>query len=234
MAVRILGRSMFEAASWTLYLQLGGIEALHRMKDAHQLELIRWQRDIRDHNAPHRAARKSNRKIAKKNAQIALYNDAHPESPKPLRDLVDLPASPEFELDLSPLIEQTEEEPRGIDVGEIVDLVDGLFADQNPASDQSFAYSYQLLYRGNSNIGAHTNLLVVDYYITGSDRLLAKTVATPAVPGRMHATTEYVSIILLATVAANVLDEEFEREALPVATSVLTTAQSFLDSLRPT
>jgi hypothetical protein len=162
---RILARALFETWLVAYYLHHGGVDAVEALSEAQRSQLELQRRVMAEHDEAVRHARKrvraKNRRIAANNARIVAWNEAHPDTPKPLLDL--LPGPPGVLVDWSDAPPVEDRSAKDLSLLEIVAELRRLT--RAKGTEETFEASYHLAYRGLSNLGAHANLFVFGAYL---------------------------------------------------------------------
>ena len=221
---RILGRAQFEATLVTQYLHHGGETALDAIGADYHATLISWAADINQFNAmvaaEKRRIAKRNKAIRKSNTDRAAYNLKHPDGEQ-LELIAELP-QPGFEpidLDLThPIYNASVIPPARLPLRGITQPLNALLRDKGDLA-AAMEVSYNYVYRSLSTFGAHTNLSVLDSYITDRERNFLRLSERSTAPPMADA-IEYTSIVLTAFLAMQILEPEVEHGLLPVAAAV--------------
>jgi hypothetical protein len=221
---RILGRAQFEAYLIGLYLHYGGEEALDALASDYRHSLKAWAHDIDNYRAMVAAEKerisRRNERIRRANRHRTARNLKYPDC-EPLELIPEL-AEPTFEsidLDLSaPLLRWSHVRPADLPLREVVGRLNRLLReDGDRAAAMELTYNY--VYRSLSTFGAHTNVNVLDGYITGRERNFRRVSAKTTNPP-MAGAVAGGAIVLCAFLAQSVLGHEADDGRLPIATAI--------------
>lgn len=221
---RILGRAQFEAYLVGLYLHYGGKDALDALASDYRHSLDAWASDIDNYRAMVAADKKRisrrNRGIRRSNAHRTIHNLNYPDR-EPLQPIPEVrqPTFEPIDLDLSPpLLRWRHVPPAGLPLREVAERLNRLLREHGDGA-AAMEVTYNYVYRSLSTFGAHTNVTVLDSYITDRERhfrrLSAKTTAPP-----MAGAVARGAIVLAAFLAEKVLEREADDGHLPIARAV--------------
>jgi hypothetical protein len=172
--VRILARAHHETWIVGTYLHLGGTPAFQRLVGSYANEVSKQHQLLAGHDE----------RLAAEHARIQALNDARQTQNDGIRDrnrrtgehlpllpLIELPESEPFHMDFGPVLEELRTldgiEERDLPVSEMADALPGLATEKGYSSGQATAI-YDLVYRGLSNLGTHTNYFVLEKYVDHS------------------------------------------------------------------
>ncbi len=170
-----------------------------------------------------KALRKRNRGIRRNNRDRLAHNDKHPDRPSlALNPELPLPEMQTIDFDLGPALLASEGfEAKALPLRELASRPLLRTAGDGSAAAE---LSYNIVFRGLPTLGAHTNLWVVDSYITDRDRNFAR-VADSMQVSPMAPAVELGGIVLTAFLLLVVLEQEAEVGDLPMASTVAAAAE---------
>jgi hypothetical protein len=189
MIVRLLARAHHETWIVGAYLHLGGMTAFQRLVGSYAKELSKQQHVLAGHDeklaAEHTRIESLNRSRRSQNDGIQERNRRTGEE-IPLLPLVEHSDAEPFHMDFGPVLEELRTldglKERDLPVSEMAGALPGLATDRGYSSGQATAI-YDLVYRGLSNLGSHTNYFVLEKYVDHSpERGTMKCRTQPDVP----------------------------------------------------
>lgn len=172
--VRFLARAHQETWIVGTYLHLGGTAAFQRFAGSYAHETNKQHQALAGHDEKLAAAQA---RIQKLNDERLAQNDGIRERNRrtgeqiPLRPLLEVPEAEPYDMNFGPVLEELRTlegiDERELPVSEMAEALPGLAEEKGYRGGQTSAI-YDLVYRGLSNLGTHTNYFVLEKYVDHS------------------------------------------------------------------